>query len=97
MFQLETAMGAAIECFVGASAVVVPRERFAPVKTCNDLLSVRSDAYKSEFQPTLTASRLAAGRAASVSLFDLNVRSQVRHGFEIHGCHGQSSVPTSWR
>jgi len=46
VFQLETAMGAAIECFVGASAVVVPRERFAPVKTCNDLLSVRSDAYK---------------------------------------------------
>ena len=24
----------------------VPRERFAPVKTCNDLLAVRSDAYK---------------------------------------------------
>jgi hypothetical protein len=47
VWQLETAMGAAIECFKGASAVVVPRERFAPVKTCNDLLAVRSDAYKS--------------------------------------------------
>jgi len=43
--QLETAMGAAIECFPGAAAVVVPRTRFAPVKTCADLLAVRSDAY----------------------------------------------------
>lgn len=43
--QLETAMGAAIECFDGASAVVVPRTRFAPVKKCNDLLLLRSDAY----------------------------------------------------
>lgn len=44
-YQLETAMGAAIECFAGASAVVVPRERFAPVKKCTDLLTLRSDAY----------------------------------------------------
>jgi len=45
VFQLETAMGAAIECFKGASAIVVPRTRFAPVKKCNDLLLLRSDAY----------------------------------------------------
>jgi phosphoglucomutase len=43
--QLETAMGAAIECFDGATAIVVPRTRFAPVKKCNDLLLLRSDAY----------------------------------------------------
>ena len=43
--QLETAMGAAIECFDGANAVIVPRARFAPVKKCNDLLLLRSDAY----------------------------------------------------
>ena len=43
--QLETAMGAAIECFDGASAIIVPRTRFAPVKKCNDLLLLRSDAY----------------------------------------------------
>jgi UDP-N-acetylglucosamine pyrophosphorylase len=35
VFQLETAMGAAIECFTGAGAVCVPRERFAPVKKCS--------------------------------------------------------------
>ena len=43
--QLETAMGAAIEMFKGATAIVVPRTRFAPVKKCNDLLLLRSDAY----------------------------------------------------
>lgn len=43
--QLETAMGAAIECFQGASAIEVPRSRFAPVKTTSDLLALRSDAY----------------------------------------------------
>ena len=35
-------MGSAIECFDDASAVVVPRSRFAPVKTCNDLFALRS-------------------------------------------------------
>ena len=44
--QLETAMGAAIECFSGASAIEVPRSRFAPVKTTSDLLALRSDAYE---------------------------------------------------
>lgn len=43
--QLETAMGAAIALFPGACAVSVPRSRFAPVKTTNDLLVVWSDAY----------------------------------------------------
>jgi UTP--glucose-1-phosphate uridylyltransferase len=43
--QLETAMGAAIGVFDGAQALHVPRRRFAPVKTTNDLLAVRSDAY----------------------------------------------------
>jgi UTP--glucose-1-phosphate uridylyltransferase len=45
VIQLETAMGAAIDVFDGAAAVRVPRARFAPVKTTNDLLVVRSDAY----------------------------------------------------
>jgi UTP--glucose-1-phosphate uridylyltransferase len=45
VIQLETAMGAAIDVFEGARALRVPRRRFAPVKTTNDLLAVRSDAY----------------------------------------------------
>jgi UTP--glucose-1-phosphate uridylyltransferase len=43
--QLETAMGAAIEVFEGATAIEVPRSRFLPVKATNDLLLVRSDVY----------------------------------------------------
>jgi UTP--glucose-1-phosphate uridylyltransferase len=45
VIQLETAMGAAIGAIDGAAAVRVPRTRFAPVKTTDDLLVVRSDAY----------------------------------------------------
>jgi UDP-N-acetylglucosamine pyrophosphorylase len=46
VIQVETAMGAAIECFEGAGAIEVSRVRFAPVKTTSDLLAVRSDAYE---------------------------------------------------
>lgn len=45
VYQLETAMGAAIEVFEGAGALRVPRRRFAPVKLCSDLLVLWSDAY----------------------------------------------------
>jgi UTP--glucose-1-phosphate uridylyltransferase len=45
VIQLETAMGAAVGVFDGARALRVPRRRFAPVKTTNDLLVLRSDAY----------------------------------------------------
>lgn len=44
VYQLETAMGAGIECFPGARAVNVPRSRFFPVKTTSDLFLLRSDA-----------------------------------------------------
>jgi UDP-N-acetylglucosamine pyrophosphorylase len=59
VLQLETAMGAAIECFHGATAIEVPRNRFAPVKTTADLLALRSDAYeiREDGQVSLAASR----------------------------------------
>ena len=44
--QLESAMGAAIGLFEGAALLLVPRTRFAPVKTTDDLLVLRSDAYR---------------------------------------------------
>lgn len=46
VIQLETAMGAAIECFDDATTVEVGRDRFVPVKTTDDLLVVRSDCYR---------------------------------------------------
>lgn len=45
VFQVETAMGAAVSLFEGATAVRVPRTRFFPVKKCNELLSIRSDRF----------------------------------------------------
>lgn len=45
VYQIETAMGAALGVVPGARALRVPRERFTPVKTTNDLLALRSDAY----------------------------------------------------
>jgi len=44
--QIETAMGAAVEVFEGATAIGVGRDRFLPVKTTSDLLLLRSDVYE---------------------------------------------------
>ncbi len=46
VFQLETAMGAAIAVIPGAAALRVNRARFSPVKSTSDLLAIRSDAYQ---------------------------------------------------
>jgi UTP--glucose-1-phosphate uridylyltransferase len=55
--QIETAMGSAIEVFDGATAIEVPRSRFRPVKTTDDLLLLRSDAFElteqAELRPTV--------------------------------------------
>jgi len=43
--QIETAMGTAIEVFPDSRAIVVDRDRFLPVKTTNELMLLRSDAF----------------------------------------------------
>jgi UTP--glucose-1-phosphate uridylyltransferase len=45
VLQLESAMGAAIGSFPGAGLLLVPRTRFVPVKSTDDLLVLRSDVY----------------------------------------------------
>lgn len=45
VFHLEQAAGTALEVFDGAQAIEVPRRRFAPVKTTENLLVLRSDIY----------------------------------------------------
>ena len=65
VYQIESAIGAAIEVFHGAAAIVVGRDRFLPVKTTNDLLVLRSDAYTVGED---AVPRLAAARAALVDL-----------------------------
>ena len=68
VIQLETAMGAAIECFKGAGAVVVPRTRFAPVKKCNDLLLLRSNAFSVVDSVIGLSPKVASGKAPVVDL-----------------------------
>ncbi|MBV9915620.1 MAG: UTP--glucose-1-phosphate uridylyltransferase [Solirubrobacterales bacterium] len=46
VLQLESAMGAAIGSFSEARLLCVPRTRFVPVKTTDDLLVLRSDVYR---------------------------------------------------
>merc|ERR1719222_752165 len=60
VLQLETAMGAAIASLPGSDAVIVPFDRFAPVKTCNQLFGLRSDAYviSPDFKPVLAPGAL---------------------------------------
>ena len=70
VYQLETAMGAAIECFTGAGAVNVPRSRFAPVKKCSDLLLLRSDAYVVNEENVLVLNPLCESVAPILNLDD---------------------------
>jgi UTP--glucose-1-phosphate uridylyltransferase len=53
VLQLESAMGAAIGTFEGAQLMLVPRSRFVPVKTTDDLLVMRSDVYRMEEEDML--------------------------------------------
>lgn len=46
VYQLETAMGSALSMFDGARAVMVPRNRFSPVKTISDLMLTMSDCFQ---------------------------------------------------
>ncbi|GAC1487560.1 MAG: UTP--glucose-1-phosphate uridylyltransferase [Solirubrobacteraceae bacterium] len=61
VYQLESAMGAAVGLFDGARALQVGRERFTPVKTTDDLLAARSDNYvlREDFQLVLSPARTA--------------------------------------
>ena len=58
-FKLKWPMGAAIQCFRDSSVVEVPRSRFSPVKSCEDLFALRSDAYQlsEDFQIRLSNDR----------------------------------------
>lgn len=70
VFQIETAMGSGISLFEGAAAVNVPRSRFLPVKTCSDLLAVRSDCfvYSERAGLRLNPAREAAGRNEAIKI-----------------------------
>jgi UTP--glucose-1-phosphate uridylyltransferase len=70
IYQIETAMGSAISLIDGAAAVNVARARFLPVKTCNDLLAVRSDCFVYSEHDGLkpNPARAAGGRSERIKI-----------------------------
>lgn len=94
VLQLETAMGAAIEQF-RSTALVVPRDRFAPVKTNSDLLALRSDAYETTPDSRLVLAACCGGRPPVI---DLDARYyKLLAGFErvlLGGGADPSTVPS---
>ncbi len=87
VYQLETAMGAAISLFDGATAIKVPYARFLPVKKCIDLLAIRSDrfVFSSEknliLNPRVSSPEikidLDARHFGKIDLFDQKFQGQV--------------------
>ncbi len=87
VIQIESAMGAAVEVFEGATAIVVGRERFLPVKTTNDLLVLRSDAYRVSAQGALVKD------VDTVPYVDLDSRHYKKIGpFDAHFPAGPPSL-----
>ena len=87
VIQLESAMGAAIEVFEGSEALLVPRTRFRPVKTTNDLLVVRSDYFVLD-----DSSHLVAVGDGPEPFVDLDSAYRLVGGFENRFPHGVPSM-----
>jgi len=84
--QLETAMGAAVESFQGATTVEIGRDRFIPVKTTNDLLVVRSDCYR------LTDDNSLVQDSAQTPFVELSAAYKVIHDFDARFPAGPPSL-----
>jgi UTP--glucose-1-phosphate uridylyltransferase len=90
VIQLESAMGAAIQSFPGARLVCVPRRRFVPVKTTNDLLVIRSDVYRLDDDFVVEP---APGRNGGLPVVDLDRRVYgMLDGFDAHFPAGPPSL-----
>jgi UTP--glucose-1-phosphate uridylyltransferase len=68
VFQVETAMGAAISLFEGAEIIRVPESRFFPVKKCNELLAIRSDRYVFSKQDNLILNPRVGSQTITIAL-----------------------------
>ena len=96
VIQLETAMGAAIDVFDGARAIRVPRSRFAPVKTTDDLLALRSDAYVLHDDGTIALAPERDGEGAPLVELDASHFKLVRD-FEERFAAGPPSLVQAQR
>ncbi|EWT07153.1 UTP--glucose-1-phosphate uridylyltransferase [Intrasporangium chromatireducens Q5-1] len=86
--QLESAMGGAIEIFERSEALLVPRTRFRPVKTTNDLLVMRSDFFRLDDDYRVVAAR--TGPEPFVDLDDMWFK--LIPAFDDHFPHGVPSL-----
>ena len=68
VYQVETAMGAAISLFEGATAIQVPTSRFFPVKKCSDLLAIRSDRFVFSKEKLLTTNPAVGSKGIKIDL-----------------------------
>ncbi len=72
VLQLETAMGSAVGNFSSFKGIIIPRDRFAPVKKTEDYLVRRSDAYvlNEDFSLTMSPARKALGLGEPIVSLD---------------------------
>jgi len=72
VLQLETAMGSAIGNFQKTKGIIIPRDRFAPVKKCEDTLIRMSDAYtlNEDFSLTMSSERKNKGLGENLVSLD---------------------------
>jgi UTP--glucose-1-phosphate uridylyltransferase len=95
VLQLESAMGSAIQSFPEAQLLCVPRTRFVPVKTTNDLLVLRSDVYEIEDGMIV---RPVPERAGKLPYVDLDKRVYgVLERFDAHFPAGSPSLREAQR
>ncbi|HRC13086.1 MAG TPA: UTP--glucose-1-phosphate uridylyltransferase [Dermatophilaceae bacterium] len=87
VIQIECAMGTAIEAIDGSRAMHVPRSRFRPVKTTNELALVRSDLFR--FEPDW---RVAAATDRPDPLVDLGPAFALAPDFERRFASGVPSL-----
>jgi UTP--glucose-1-phosphate uridylyltransferase len=87
VIQIESAMGAAIELFEGSQALLVPRTRFRPVKTTNELALLRSDLYRFDEDYTVVSTIDHAE-----PFVDLSEAYRFVDGFEKRFPHGVPSL-----
>ena len=79
VLQLETAMGSAIGNFQKTKGIIIPRDRFAPVKKCEDTLIRMSDAYtlNEDFSLTMSNYRKDNGLGENLVSLDDNYYKKV--------------------
>ena len=87
VIQIESSMGTAVEVFEGSQALFVPRDRFRPVKTTNELLLVRSDLYELD-----DASRVVSLIDHDEPFVDLSSDFTFVEDFEARFPHGVPSI-----